>query len=141
MSAQQEIIQKYGMPGTAYFNKWCVTWPIKEDFSWFPANRIFINKDFREKLYLAFKELENKGLQKEIKTFDGCYVERNVRGSSSISLHSWGMAIDLNASFEKLGQNITHFSKDFINVMTKYTFWGGNFKSRPDPMHFAFLNG
>lgn len=129
------------MPGEDYQNKWCVRWEIKKDFPWFPANSIFINKDFKEKLYLAFRELQQKNLHKEIKTFDGCYVDRKVRGSSLISLHSWAMAIDLNAAFEKLGQTVTHFSKEFINIITKYVFWGGNFNGRKDPMHFALYNG
>ena len=141
MSAQSEIIAKYGMPGKDYQAKYCTTWDVKQDFPWFPAKRIFINTDFKNRLYAAFKELEQKGLQREIKTFDGCYVDRPVRGSSSISLHSWAMAMDINASFEQLGQTFTHFSKPFIDIMTKYVFWGGNYHGRKDPMHFSLYNG
>lgn len=141
MRAQDEILKKYGPPGPPYQAKWCGTWDVKSDFPWFPASHIFINKDFKDKLYSAFKELESKGLQNEIKTFDGCYAYRTVRGTSHlISLHSWAMAIDLNASAEKLGQETTHFTDEFIKTMKKYVYWGGNF-SRPDPMHFALYNG
>lgn len=142
MGAQTEIIKKYGLPGQQYQSKYCIVWEVKRDFPWFPCDRIFINKDFKDKLFKAFKELEQAGVAGEIKTYDGCYEDRKVRGSDSISLHSWAMAIDFNAKFEKLGQNITHFSKEFVNIMIKNgLFWGGNYAGRKDPMHFSLYNG
>lgn len=141
MSAQQDIITKYGEPTKDYFNIYCMMWEVINDFSWFPAKRIYINKDFKLKLWSAFTELEAANLHHEIETFDGCYVERRVRGSNKMSLHSWAMAIDLNASKEKLGQVETHFTTPFIDIMVKYVFWGGNYKGRKDPMHFSLFNG
>lgn len=141
MTAQEEIISKYGQPDKAYFDKYCIMWQTQVDFPWFPAKRIYINTDFKTKLWSAFTELQAANLHHEIETFDGCYVERKVRGSNKISLHSWAMAIDLNASKEKLGQVVSHFTPDFIAVMVKYVFWGGNYKGRKDPMHFCLFNG
>jgi hypothetical protein len=141
MSAQNDIIAKYGEPSKTYFDKYCVMWEIQQDFPWFPAKRIYINTDFKLQLSQAFKGLEATALQHEIITFDGCYVERKVRGSTKMSLHSWAMAIDLNASREKLGQVETHFTPEFIAIMVKYVFWGGNYKGRKDPMHFSLFNG
>lgn len=142
MSTQSEIISKYGPPGPVYRAKYCITWNVKADFPWFPSDKIYINKEFKDKLYAAFKQLEQKGLSREIKTFDGCYAERNVRGTDAISLHSWAMAIDINAAFEKLGQIVTHFSKEFIDVIVSNgLFWGGNYHGRKDPMHFSLYNG
>lgn len=141
MSAQDQIIAQYGPPDKAYFDKYCIMWQTQEDFPWFPAKRIYINTDFKLKLWSAFTELQAANLQHEIETFDGCYVERKVRGSNRISLHSWAMACDLNASKEKLGQIQTHFTQPFIDIMTKYVFWGGNYQYRKDPMHFSLFNG
>ncbi len=141
MAAQDEIIAKYGQPDKAYFDTYCILWQVQNDFPWFPAKRIYINKDFKDALYAAFKELEEAGLQDEIETFDGCYVERKVRGSNKISLHSWALAMDTNAAKEKLGQIETNYTPEFIAIMTKHVFWGGNFKSRADNMHFALFNG
>lgn len=130
------------MPGVTYQAKFCTIWKVQEDFPWFPAKRIFINKEFKEKLYKAFKKIEEAHLQNEIHSFDGCYQERKVRGSSAISLHSWAMAIDLNASMEKLGQTTSHFSGEFIKIMTEEgIYWGGNYQGRKDPMHFSLYNG
>ena len=142
MSAQKEIISKYGLPDNVYQAKYCQLWKVQKDFAWFPATKIFINKDLKNKLYNAFKELETNNLQSEIKTFDGCFQQRTVRGSDMISLHSWAMAIDINASTEKLGQVKSTLSPKFIEIMLKNgLFWGGNYKGRKDPMHFSLYNG
>lgn len=142
MSAQKILIEKYGEPSAAYQSKFCTIWEIQKEFNWFPAKKILINKDFKEKLQQAFAEIEKAGIQGEIKTFDGCYNDRSVRGKSSKSLHAWAAAIDLNASTEKLSQNNTHWSDKFISIMENSgVYWGGRFKNRKDNMHFSLLNG
>ncbi len=142
MIAQDLITQKYGLPSPEYLAKYCSLWEVQKEFPWFPAKRIFINNDFRDKLRVAFERIEAASLQGEIHTFDGCYVERKVRGSNKISLHSWAMACDLNAHEERLGQTVSHFSTVFISIMvTAGLFWGGNYKGRKDPMHFSLYNG
>lgn len=142
MTAQEEILAKYGQPGSAYQSKFCELWNIQTDLPWFPAKRIFINKDFKVKLMTALVAIEFAGLQNEIQTFDGCYVERKVRGSNKISLHSWALSIDLNAHKEKLGQTFTHWSDKFLQIMRDSGIYPGwDFKGRKDPMHFGAFNG
>ena len=142
MSAQSAIIiPKYGNPDKVYQDKYCLVWLIKNDFKWFPADRIYINKEFKDKLFVAFTNLQAKGLNTEIHTYDGCFVQRPVRGMSVPSLHSWAMAMDLNAATEKLSQDITHWTDDFINTMEAAgLYWGGTWH-RKDSMHFALYNG
>lgn len=136
-----DIASKYGQPGTTYERKYMELWEISKDFPWFPAKKIFINKDFRKKLTVAFTNLQRAGRHTEIKTFDGCYCIRNTRGYTSPSLHSWGMAIDLNAATERLGQTKSNWSGQFIAIMKAAgLYWGGDW-GRPDPMHFALFNG
>lgn len=143
MSAQvMIIIPKYGLPDEAYQLKYCTVWDVQKDFPWFPASRIMINKEFKDKLFNAFTNLEKANLQGEIKTFDGCFAQRPVRGKSVQSLHCWAMAIDINAATEKLAQEKTNFSAQFITIMLAAgLFWGGNWTSRKDSMHFALYNG
>lgn len=142
MSAQSEIIAKYGPPGPEYLSKFCELWQIDADFPWFPAKRIFINSDFKAKWEVALPKLFEADVHTEIQTFDGCYAERNVRGRSVPSLHSWAMAWDLNAATERLGQTTTNWSSDFIDIVTAAgIYWGGNFIHRKDPMHFAHYDG
>jgi hypothetical protein len=75
-------------------------------------------------------------------TFDDWgYAFRMVRGSTyRLSCHSSGTAIDLNATKHPLGKAGT-FPAEKIPMLRalakKYGLkWGGDFKSRPDDMHF-----
>jgi hypothetical protein len=75
-------------------------------------------------------------------TFDDWgYAFRMVRGSNDrLSCHSSGTAIDLNATKHPLGKAGT-FPAEKIPMLRalakKYGLkWGGDFKSRPDDMHF-----
>jgi len=75
-------------------------------------------------------------------TFDAWgYAFRMVRGSTDrLSCHSSGTAIDLNATKHPLGKAGT-FPAEKIPMLRalakKYGLkWGGDFKSRPDDMHF-----
>ena len=140
---QRELFALYGDPRTkGWANKWMDLWHIQQEFRWFPAERIYIHKEFRSILTTAFYFLETDGLHKEIKTFDGCYNVRLVRGSNALlSIHSWGCAIDLNAQLNPLGAQ-SDWSYDFIAVMERCgIFCGSRWPGRPDPMHFALVNG
>lgn len=72
--------------------------------------------------------------------FAGAYVKRNVRGSSSaISCHAFGAAIDLDPKHNPMNYNgnLGSFPRDVINYFKQEGwYWGGDFKSRKDPMHF-----
>jgi hypothetical protein len=72
---------------------------------------------------------------------DWGYAFRMVRGSiDRLSCHSSGTAIDLNATKHPLGK-VGTFPAEKIPMLRalakKYGLkWGGDFKSRPDDMHF-----
>ena len=148
MSAQQQLLSKYGEPDHAYVGKFCVIWQIEQDFPWFPAKSFLVNVDFKNILTAAFKALEAKGLHTEIYSYDGCYNDRSVRGSSTTSLHAWAAAIDMNAAHNGMVVNPTpeqrkgQWSDDFIETMKEAgVFFGGDFIHRADPMHWALLDG
>jgi len=75
-------------------------------------------------------------------TFDDWgYAFRMVRGSTDrLSCHSSGTAIDLNATKHPLGKLGTFPAEKVPMIRAlakKYGLkWGGDFKSRPDDMHF-----
>ena len=71
----------------------------------------------------------------ELKTFDGCFNIRKKRGLGSMSLHAWGLAIDVNAAWN--GLNVTPvLSAGFVKCFTDAGFeWGGTW-TRKDGMHF-----
>ncbi len=72
--------------------------------------------------------------------FAGSYVKRNVRGSSSaISCHAFGAAIDLNPAQNQMNYDGNRGAMPDAVVQifkSEGWFWGGDFKSRKDPMHF-----
>lgn len=148
MSAQQLLLQKYGPPDEHYVQGFCSVWHITQDFSWFPTSAILINNDFMAVLKTAFANLVQAGLHTEIKTYDGCYNDRLVRGASSTSLHAWAVAIDLNSATNGMVVNPTPaqrngtWSQSFIDSMIQSgLYFGGNFILRADPMHWAMLDG
>jgi len=97
--------------------------------------RIYCNKDLVEPLKKALKALIDTGHVKELKTWDGCFNIRKKRGLSSMSLHSWAIAIDVNAFENGLNQT-PKLSAGFVKCFTDNGFeWGGAW-SRKDGMHF-----
>jgi hypothetical protein len=142
-----DLIAKYGPPNKAYLEANCILWYIQEDFPWFPAKVVFINKDFKDMLFVSFTAVWAAGLQVEIKTYNGCYVNRPVRGSNSISAHAYAAAMDLDAAIDGMVVNPTQdqrlgkWSQAFVDAMTSSgVFFGGNFIHRADPMHFSMAD-
>jgi hypothetical protein len=97
--------------------------------------RLYCNKLMIEPLTKSFKNLITSGYVKELKTWDGCFNIRKKRGLSSMSLHSWGLAIDVNAAWNGLGVNPI-LTSNFVKCFTDAGFdWGGVWQ-RKDGMHF-----
>lgn len=134
MVTSQNCIAKYGEPSAK--SKWLTLWdvPTELEIGVIPK-KIYCNKDLIEPLSQAFKNLISRGFVKELKTWDGCFNIRKKRGLSSWSLHSWAIAVDLNA-FENGLNQVPKLSKGFVKCFTDAGFdWGGNWQ-RKDGMHF-----
>lgn len=141
--AQQALCKAYGDPRTTGWEpRWMALWPVQQEFAWFPKASLYLHKDFRPLLANAFAALQTAGLHTEIKTCDGAFNIRHVRGSYSVlSVHSWGAAIDLNARDNPLGTQ-GRWSKGFLQVMKEHRVYCGQlWTGRKDPMHFAMVNG
>ena len=133
MVTSAQALKKYGDPT---LEKNMVVWdvPTELEIGVLPK-KLYCNKDMVAPLTAAFKNLISTGFVKELKTWDGCFNIRNKRGLSSMSLHSWGIAIDVNAAWNGLGKTPV-LSAGFVKCFTDAGFyWGGNFKRR-DGMHF-----
>lgn len=102
-----------------------------------PLKKVYINKDIILNLEQALVNLRDRSLLNELKTFDGCFMIRSVRGTvNSTSTHSYGLAIDLNGKENGLGM-IPKLTPEFVKCFTDAGWtWGGNFK-RKDGMHFS----
>ena len=102
-----------------------------------PVTHIAANIDIHEPLTQALDLIVNRQLQNQLFTFDGCYNIRPVRGGNQMSAHSWGLAIDINASSNRLGMPPT-MSQDLVKCFEEVGFdWGGKFH-RMDGMHFSY---
>ena len=102
-----------------------------------PVYRIFCNTDTHEPLAKAFSLLIETGCYKELKTFDGCWAVRWVRGHpGQLSFHSYAVAFDYNAKLNRLGAQ-SSWSPEFVKCFEDSGFeWGGRWKSRLDCQHF-----
>lgn len=133
MVTSAQALKKYGDPT---LQKAMTLWdvPTHLEIGVIPK-RIYCNRDLVKPLEQALSNLINRNVVNELKTWDGCFNIRKKRGLSSMSLHSWGIAIDVNAAWNGLGKTPT-LSREFVKCFTDAGFyWGGNFK-RKDGMHF-----
>lgn len=95
-----------------------------------------------EQLRRAWAEVEAAGLIPRVLSWDGSFVPRRMRGSQSLSRHSWGIAFDINAAQNGLGVTPPATGKagsvrELVPIFEKHGFcWGGRWQTRPDGMHF-----
>jgi peptidoglycan hydrolase-like protein with peptidoglycan-binding domain len=91
---------------------------------------------------------EKAKLLDRILSYEGAYVPRFVRGSrTTLSNHAFGSAFDINARYNGLGARPALVGekgsvRELVSLANDWGFyWGGNFKTRPDGMHFevAFI--
>lgn len=134
MITPRQALDRYGSP---VHETAMVLWDVPDVMtrSAIPG-RIYVNRDMRGPLAQAIVNLIVRGCIDELKTWDGCFNIRPMRGSSQASLHSWGLAVDVNASWNAMGAPST-LSEEFVMCWKDAGFdWGGDWESRPDSMHF-----
>jgi D-alanyl-D-alanine carboxypeptidase len=89
-------------------------------------------------LRAAMGELRRRGLERLVDRGDyaGCYAPRRIRPGGNLSLHAWGLAVDLNASANPFGGDSGQDPR-LVRAMERHGFtWGGDWPTTPDPMHF-----
>lgn len=141
MVTSAQCIAKWGDPANKKNEvRYMVLWdvPTELEIGVIPK-KLYCNKIMIEPLSKAFKNLIDRGFVKELKTFDGCFNIRKKRGLNSMSLHSWAIAIDVNAAWNALGAE-PKLSNGFVKCFTDAGFdWGGLWK-RKDGMHFQLAS-
>lgn len=129
---REGIERMFGPPGQ---NQVTVTMPAG------PGGRdipVTCHRLIADKLRAVFEEIKAKGLSREIHTFDGCYNNRNKRGGTTKSTHAWGIAVDLNASENPMGQRWqTPGQKKLAEIFLKHGFT----QVENDYMHFQYCRG
>lgn len=106
------------------------------------VHAIYCNQDMMSPLRAALEQVAKNNLSHLLTSFEGCFNIRMVRGNpKSPSAHAYGLAIDINAEQNKLGQESGGLfdHPDLVQCFTDQQFdWGGNFHGRKDPMHFSY---
>ena len=152
MLSTQQIIAKYGQPGTANLIQMPVPFPLR--IAWdtnTTVNKIQVHKLVAPKLQLVFQEiLDTYGLAEiqklGIDLFGGCYNYRKMRGGSDWSRHAWGIAIDLDPARNplKASNKTAQFAKPaykkMIEIFYKHGFVGLGTEKNYDWMHFEIAS-
>lgn len=135
MVTSRDCFARYGDP-SANEGKFMIVWDVPEccEHGAIPK-KVYCNRDLKPLLEKAFKNVNDRGLAAQVKTWDGCFNIRKKRGAVSMSLHSWGLAIDFNAAWNGFGKKPT-MSSELVKCFTDAGLdWGGTW-SKPDGMHF-----
>src|SRR3954454_4824878 len=97
------------------------------------------NKAMLPQLRAALQEIVRVGLADKIHPdeYAGCYYPRYINRdpSNGLSLHSWGIAVDLNVHGNQRG-TVGEMNRTVVEVFKRWGFaWGGDW-NYTDPMHF-----
>jgi hypothetical protein len=97
------------------------------------------NKGMLPQLRGALTEIVQRGLAAKIhrNEYAGCYYPRFIARdpAKGLSLHSWGIAVDLNVPGNQRG-TVGEMDRQVVSIFKKYGFaWGGDW-NYTDPMHF-----
>jgi hypothetical protein len=151
---QSQLIARYGNPlasadergkfEKAFMTIWNYPTGIRQAIPSL-GKSVYINRDFQPTFEKFLNELIRKELHKEINSNDECFMPRLIRGSKKdISMHTWGIAVDLNPTHNPLGVTRTQaihrglkpFTEHFIQVARDCGLVCGADFARADLMHF-----
>jgi hypothetical protein len=121
---------------------------IAPEQSWVTANirteqvpilgNVTCHKVIFPQLRAALLEIQSTGdLAEEIHPgeYAGCYYPRYIAGTQQLSLHSFGIALDLNVPGNQRG-SVGEMNRAVVAIFKKWGFaWGGDW-GYTDPMHF-----
>lgn len=100
------------------------------------GQRFVVHRDAAPSFQGLLNDLGSTGY--DIKS-DGGFNYRNIRGGNTLSQHAFGNAIDVNAADNPLGSRTHNLPANISDMAQKRGLeWGGNWQSRPDPMHFEW---
>lgn len=121
-----------------------IAWDIEKS-----VKKISCHKDIAEPLKAVFNDLLSVYEYDRIKElgidlYGGCFNFRKMRGGSSYSVHSWGLAIDLDPERNQLKETsqTARFArpeyKPMINIFYKHGFVSLGREKNYDWMHFQW---
>lgn len=153
MKTVKQYIQKFGLPtesGEPYLVMIDLPYPMR--IAWdtkSTVKRMRCHKIIAEPLKAVFSDLLTAYGQEKIKElgidlFGGCFMFRKMRGGNSYSVHSWGLAIDLDPDRNRLNETsaTARFArpeyKKMIDIFYKHGFVSLGREANYDWMHFQW---
>jgi hypothetical protein len=120
---------------------------IAPEPSWVAANirtevvpilgSVTCHKDLFPQLRAALLEVQQRNLSDKIhpEEYAGCYYPRFIANTTTLSNHSFGLALDLNTPGNGRG-TVGEMDRDVVAIFKTWGFaWGGDWRWT-DPMHF-----
>ena len=120
---------------------------IAPDPAWVAANirteqvpilgAVTCHKVMLPQLRAALKDIVDSGLADRIHPgeYAGCYYPRFIAGSTTLSNHAFGLALDLNVPGNQRG-TVGEMDRSVVSIFEHWGFtWGGRWRYT-DPMHF-----
>ena len=95
------------------------------------------NRAIFPQLKAALQQIVTRGLADEIHPdeYAGCYYPRFIAGSTQLSNHAFGLALDLNVPGNQRG-TVGEMHPEVVAIFKYWGFgWGGDWRYT-DPMHF-----
>lgn len=113
------------------------------------VTRVAVHRRAAPCLAEAFEQIHAAGLWRFLAPYGGGYSFRLIGGSTVMSMHSLGLALDFdpagNARDMPADQSRFGMSGEGRAVVRLFElygwYWGGRFQKRPDAMHFQFATG
>lgn len=151
MLTTQQATKKYGTPtvtGAEYLVTLELPYPMR--LAWdldTKVSKMRVHKMVKDNFKAVFDDLlahygYEKLVELGIDLFGGCFAYRKMRGGSSWSKHSWGIAIDLDPVRNQLHETkaTARFArpeyKPMIDIFYKHGFIGLGPEKNYDWMHF-----
>lgn len=139
-----------GIPDRAWedANLVSITPPYAMFLAWAPTQRvktIRVHKSAADSLLRVLRAIfAHYGSQAAIEAarmhlYGGCYNFRLMRGGTSLSIHSWGGAIDIDPEGNPFGGKVTMPAPVVSAFAAENWTWGGPW-SKHDGMHFQAAN-
>ncbi len=105
--------------------------------------KLYVHRDMATPLTEALKAATAACPDYKIRTI-GCWNPRFKRtNGKELSVHSWGLAVDINADTNPLAATLTtDLPSAFVQSFKDQGFtWGGEFSGKKDAMHFQWCSG
>ena len=150
-----EIVAKYGYPGAErldrdWYEKYTDVFelPVAMRLSWNPqksTRHIRAHREVGLSIVDAIAEIAWYYGERfrEFNRYGGVFNYRHKRGGSELSVHSWGIAIDLNPHLGHLGsaEDAATYPRPIVEAFKERGWeWGGDW-AYPDAMHCQAATG